>query len=184
MKNNVPFTAYLRIVPNRASGKRFEIRRSLEKISQEIYESLMDVDRINLAISGSSGTNTSKAIDGDSLSNMSMINAIRPQFGQFYNMVTIVGFINDNAFDDNNVHRNEPPYSDMTVINANEITKIPASGARGWNKDTMPTQSAIKLVKELKTILDNAIEDIEGASVRKIDINGVVWGEGRYHFPR
>lgn len=170
--NNIPFTAYLRVVPDLGTGKRFEKRRSLERISADIYEDLKDVADINLAMPGSSGVSTS-IVDDDSLSSLSDINAIRPQFGQFYNMITIIGFIKQTS--------NEYHYSEKQLLHAGESVSGPASGAPGYSDSTEPSATAITVIKSLKSKIESVLPT--NAQLKKVSLNNIIWGEGGHHFP-
>ena len=188
MANKVPFVAYFRIVPERGSGKRFEIWRSREKLAHLIWRDLNDIlestpegtpvgteaDEVaNFAAPGGSVT-WGLAADEYSLANTMSAVAVKPQFGEFPDTATVVGFYNSETV---------VPYAEKTLISGGRVVTGPAAGAPGWDPSTDPNAANQAAAKSLKTALESAITSVD-AEMIKLEINGVVYGQGGRHFPR
>lgn len=174
MPNKVPFIIYARITVDRANGKREEIKRARERVAHLVYQDLVDnFSAGNVASPGGSG-DWGLAADSTSLSTLVNIVAVKPQFGQFPDTVTIVGFYNATP---------TVPYPQITLIHAGESRTGPAVGAPGWRADLEPTASSRTQVKALKTAIEAAVDSVP-IEITKIDINGIIYGQDGYHFPR
>lgn len=175
MANRVPFTAYMKITPERGDGKRWEIQRGRERLAYQIATDLAaSFSDGNMALPGSSGE-WGLAANGGSLSSLINISAVKPQFGEDPETVMIEGFY---AGDQNAL-----PYGEATLIYAGESRTGPASGAPGWNANYAPSAACLTQVKALKTALEAAITSVT-VEITKIDYSGVSFGQGGHHFPR
>lgn len=175
MANMVPFTAYAKIVPERGDGKRWELRRSRERIAYLVHNDLVNNLTVgNIAHPGGDGV-WGLAEDASSLSLDINTVAVKPQMGQDPDLVTIVGFYDGDAA--------KVPYSEISVIHAGETRTGPLAGAPGWRADLGPSANSVVEVKALKTALTAAITSVSIEIVR-IEIAGVIYGRGGFHFPR
>jgi len=186
MANRVPFTAYFRMVPERGEGKRFEIWRSRERIARLVWLDLNTVledsmpynaagttGGVNFAVPG--GTITwSLAQDADSNSSSMNAVAFRPQFGEFPDQLTVVGFVDQD---------DTTPYGEKLLISGGRVWSGPAAGAPGVTVGTMPTAANQAAAAALKTLLEAAITSVPVEMIR-LEINGVAYGRGAIHFPR
>ena len=172
MANNIPFTAYLKIVPDRGNGKRFEIWRSREKMAALVNEDLASFLTGNVAMPGGSIT-WSLASNEDSLSTSVDAVASKPAFGEFPDTLTVVGFYSD---------ANTVPFAEHTIISHNQVLSGPTTGNAASHPNVLPNAGNVAAIKALKTDLENAITSVT-AEVIKIEVNGVAYGQGGYHFP-
>ena len=186
MANRVPFTAYFRIVPERGEGKRFEIWRSRERIARLVWRDLNDVlenatapdgggteGGANFAVPGGIVT-WGLAQDADSLSSSMDAVAYKPQFGEFPDQLTVVGFVDQ----DNTV-----PYSEKQYISGGRVWSGPATGAPGFTVNTMPNTANQVAAASLKAQLEAAITSVP-VELIKLEVNSVSYGRGAIHFPR
>ena len=189
MANRVPFTAYFRIVPERGSGKRFEIQRSRERIAQLVWYDLNNVLE-NAMQSATTGTGTSAemanfAVPGGTITwtlaadessiGMSMpAVAVKPQFGEFPDAVTVVGFFERDV---------AVPYREKQLISSGRVWRGPAAGAPGYSSDTEPSDANRADVLAIKDALEAAITSVS-VDMIKLEVSGVSYGRGGYHFPR
>ena len=188
MPNRVPFTAYLRIVPERGTGKRFEIWRSRERIAQLVWRDLNEVlengmnatntgtdPEANFAVPGGTITWGLAGMEATGSNSMSM-NAVasKPQFGEFPDQLTIVGFVEQD---------NVVPYREKQLISGGRTWIGPASGTPAYTTSTEPNAANQSAATELKDILEDAITSA-AIEVIKLEINGVTYGRGGLHFPR
>jgi len=194
MPNRIPFFAYFRIVPERGEGKRFEIDRSRHRISHLVWKDLNDnlEDSIILGdaspstdtganfaapgggmhwgiASGSTGYNESTAI-----ANTVPGVAVKPQFGEFPDVLTVIGFY------EKDIH---VPYREKRIISVNKTWDGPASGARAFSDNTSPTSDNENVASDLKNKLENAISSVN-VNMIALDIGGVRYGYRGLHFPR
>lgn len=186
MANNIPFVAHARIVPNRGNGKRFEIHRSRQKIAATIYEELLEnFTDGNIAQPGGGQTdslalNNIGSSDLSSFSNTTNGVAVKPQFGEQPDLVTIVGFY-DGLVGTGGVDIVPVPYGEKKIIHANECITGPASGAPGWNNDTNPSSSHRSIVSNLKSALESSVTSLT-LNIVSMEVQGVKWGWGGHHF--
>ncbi len=192
MANRVPFTAYMRIVPERGSGKRFEIHRSRQKFAHLVHQDLKDnFSDGNIADPGG-GQTASLAVNGidsndpSSFSNQANGGAVVPQFGGAPDTVIINGFY-DGSTVTANAKAEATPYGEKKLIhsggNYGESTSGPAAGAPSWNNDTRPTATAQDIVRNLKSDLETSITSV-AVEIIKLEVQGVLYGHGGLHFPR
>lgn len=176
--NQIPFTVRAKIVPERGLGKRMEIQRSRERIAALIYTNLLSsFTSGNIATPGGNAT-WSYGNDVSSFANTVNIVAVKPQFGNQPDMVTITGFYNPTGSPDT-----VPPYPTVTRILANTRMTGGASGAPGWSDSYKPTAANSAQVKALKLALETAIVDAV-VTIITIEYNGVKYGQNGYHFPQ
>jgi hypothetical protein len=179
MANRIPFTAYLRIVPNRGTGKRFEIHRSRERMARQVWEDLNDVLEnameddglgVNFAVPG--GSVTTLTAHSPFSSNESGV-AVKPQFGESPDTLTIIGFYESNT---------QYPYPEKQLISAGRVWSGPAAGAPGYSANTEPNDANRVDVAALKLLLESAITSV-AIEVIGLEVNGVKYGRGGLHFP-
>lgn len=172
MANKIPFTAYARVTPERGKGKRFEAIRSLERIAHLIYVDLVGHFAGNTSSPGGDGT-WGLISSTDSLSQDSNIVAVKPQFGQDPDMVTIVGFYNGTG---------SVPYRENVLLHGGQYVSGP-DGASGVRVADVPSTTSVADVKALKTALEVAVTHAS-MTIIKIEVAGVTYGRGGFHFPR
>lgn len=191
MANRVPFTAYFKIVPDRGSGKRFEIQRSRERLAHLVWRDLNDTMEnatvewlggsgsvpggvANFAVPGGSVTWMLAAGDPDAISNSMAGVAVKPQFGESPDTLTVVGFYDSDA---------TVPYNEKMLISVGRVWKGPASGAPGYSGATEPSAAISDAAVALKAALEAAITHAPVEMI-KLEIGGVKFGHGGLHFPR
>ena len=174
--NSIPFTARLRIFPDVGNGKRQELIRSRERISHLISLNLAESFGGNIASPGGSGSWLFESPEG--ISNMIRIAAVTPQFGEFPDTVTIVGFTNPTGSDDL-----AATLQPLTVIHDNGYVAGSRSGSPGWTTSTQPSTALCNQVKELKTQLTSAIVAVDFEFLA-IEVSGCRFGIGGFHFPQ
>jgi len=188
----IPFTAYMKIIPDRGSGKRFEAWRSLQQIAHLIHRDLNEnLSTANIAEPGGSGENwglapgigtddASEEAARGSMSKLIEIVAVKPSFGDQPDMVTIVGF---NNVADSAANRAKP-YPEKTIIHAGETVSGHAAGAPGWRRDNSlnPTANTDSLVKTFKSDLEAAITNVSAETI-KMNYSGILYGRGGHNFP-
>jgi len=187
MPNRVPFTAYFKIVPERGSGKRFEIQRSRERFARLVWNDL-NTNLENAIPGAGTGLGTTvganftvpggsihwglAASDSSLSSNMGAV-AVKPQFGESPDTLTVVGF-----YEGSNVI----PYSEKQLISGGRVWNGPATGTPAYTISTEPNAANRSAARALKTALEGAIESVEVEMI-KLEINGVKYGRGGLHFP-
>lgn len=188
----IPFTAYLEITPdygtrvnpsrlpsdgasapqNRRS--KWVAIRSSQKISQLVYEALVDAPGLTLAQPTTNVFNTGAG----KFSNASSGVGVVPQFGNSPPRLMFEGFAN---FD--SVEASEQPAAVTQVFHANEVL----SGYKGqqpWRIGGMPTTDVEDQVALLKATIENAIAGLPGSPrVFRIFFKGITWGDRAHHFP-
>jgi len=189
MPNRVPFTAYFRIVPERGEGKRFEIQRSRERLAHLVWRDLNEVLE-NAMQSNTTGTGTSAemanfavpggtitwtlAASADSLGMSMRAVAVKPQFGEFPDTLTVIGFFERDV---------SVPYREKQLISAGRVWKGPASGAPGFDFSTEPSDANRADTLIIKEALEGAITNAP-VELIKLEVSGVSYGRGSIHFPR
>jgi len=185
MANRVPFKAYFKIVPNRGSGKRFEIHRSREQISNRVWNDLNDTleDSMNEPTDAGTSSMMNFAVPGggvqwslaeDTGSKLMNGVALKPQFGEFPETLTVVGF-----YDSDNV----VPYREKQLISAGRTWTGPATGAPGYSDNTEPSDGNRADAVALKAALEAAITSVS-VEVIRLEVCGVAYGHGGFHFPQ
>lgn len=170
----IPFTAHIRIVPERDS--RTTTIRSLQKIAADVYDELVTDTDLSLATPGGGQAKSY----GPQLGGIgSMVNgmAVKPQMGQTPAQLSISGFITSST-------DNTAPVPDKTVIHAGE-TMTGYGGNHHW--DSLPKSGTNTIAASLRTKLRSALTDALGASadwqVFRLDVAGVVYGDRGLHIP-
>lgn len=169
-RDRIPFVVYAKITVEQGANKRFEIIRNREHLANLIYRDLIAATSINTVSPGGSGT-WGLTSSHDSLSEDCPIVAVKPQFGQEPDIVTIVGFYNGNGV---------IPYQEKTVLHDGQYVSGPA-GVKGSGLD--PSSLSVVDVKALKAAIEAAVINV-AIEIIKMDIAGVIYGHGGFHFPR
>lgn len=176
----VPFTAHIKIIPDRGSGqlktKRFETWRDMQKIGTLIFEGLEDSALLNIAEPGG-GQHQSLGGQGRSgMSGLTRGTGVKPQFGESPAQAAITGF-----YDANN--KNFQPHPEKQLIHAGETLTGP--GATPWlqNPATQTDQGVAGLRSELETRISANLPAGVTYEIFRIDYAGVVYGDRGYHFP-
>jgi len=175
MANRIPFVAYFKVVLEQTDGKRFEIWRSRQKMASLIYADLManfEDTFGNLTLPGGSATWSAGV---DALSTLYDSVAYKPQFGDSPDILTVVGFFNNDAV---------VPYKNTKpVIAGNEVWLGPATGAPGYAPFADPTTANDTVCNALRTAFDDSITSVIVELIR-LEVNGVAYGREARHFPR
>lgn len=175
MPKFVPFTAHVRVVPNRGFGKRFENIRDLQKIATQVYSELEADTDLALANPGGGQHQSFKGLGG--WSGTTNATAVKPQIGESPAQLMITGFLSS-------TNNNNPVHPDKPVIHTGTYQEG-VGGDHGWVAN--PTTTADGYATTLKTKIETAVNAILGATdwnIFRLDVAGVVYGDGGYHFPR
>lgn len=174
MSRWVPFTAHMRVVPER--GSRTTHVRSLQKIASDVYDELVVDTDLSLATPGG-GQHKSYGPQLGGMGGMVAGTAVKPQMGQTPAQLQLTGFITTST-------DNDPPVPDATVIHAGE-TMTGYKGNHHW--DSLPESGTNTLVTAIRTKLETALTAALGGSadwkVFRIEVAGVVYGDRGQHFP-
>jgi len=180
MPAQAPFTAYIQLYPSK-TGTRWEKVRELEKLGYYIDQALASDTALNLARPGG-GASLSDGRFGWEYGGVS----VKPAFGQTPAQATVVGFYDPDTVetDGPEADLHEQTYSDTQVFHAGAALTGPM-GAVPWLKN--PTAKVDAEVKALKANLEQFLRLYLPAGVGwkiiKVDLRGVVYGYGGYHFP-
>jgi len=176
----VPFTAHIRIVPDRGSGqlktKRFETWRDMQKIATLMFEGLEASTSLNLAEPGG-GQHQSLGGQGRSgMSGLTRGTGVKPQFGEAPAQAMITGFYDAND-------ANNQPHPEKQLIHAGETLTGP--GATPWLQNPAAATDAgcAALRAELETRISANLPAGVSFEIFRIDYSGVVYGDKGYHFP-
>jgi hypothetical protein len=172
----VPFTAFIKIVPSLANGKRFEIIRSAQKLSIALFEEIHNNDGGKFQLSSPSGGQQNSQTNGAALSSFANGSAYKPQFGQSPAQLTLSGFYKSEA-------KNVYTQSDVMRFSGNEQY----TGQGSHLNEVMPTNTVASEVLDILTILRNSCDDAFPAavpySVFRLEYNGLVFGDRGLTFP-
>jgi len=172
----VPFTAFIKIVPPLANGKRFEIIRSAQKLSIALFEEIPSNDGGKFQLSSPSGGQQNSRTNGAALSSFANGTAYKPQFGQSPAQLTLSGFYKSEA-------KNVYTQSDVMRFSGNEQY----TGQGSHLNEVMPTNTVASEVLDILTILRNSCDDAFPAavpySVFRLEYNGLVFGDRGLTFP-
>ncbi len=172
----VPFTAFIKIVPSLANGKRFEIIRSAQKLSIALFEEISNNDGGKFQLSSPSGGQQNSQTNGAALSSFANGTAYKPQFGQSPAQLTLSGFYKSEA-------KNVYTQSDVMRFSGNEQY----TGQGSHLNEVMPTNTVASEVLDILTILRNSCDDAFPAavpySVFRLEYNGLVFGDRGLTFP-
>jgi hypothetical protein len=194
MSAQIPFTAYIKVVPQRGraqstSGQvvrragRFDYYRSLQKLARLVYLELeADVQTDNCGITLAKPGGGQAWMSGQ-FQNMDWGTACIPQFGNKPSLLMIEGFYCATDGDPSS-----QPYPSKPIIQGNEMMQAPG-GSWPWLPAGLPYAEVEEEVKVLKRTIENSISDVsddsgDNLSLYKLTYKGIVWGEGGHHFPR
>lgn len=156
LETYIPFVAHIRVVPDRATGKRWSYYRNLEKIALRVED---DLDAANF--------------------NVATPVAFTPQFGDYGARLTIVGFVEKSRVaDDRSV---EAPTTNIDLIHSGtdvgEETAL-INGNRGGTlaEGQDPTSTVESEVAELAILLAASSSQFDLNDVIHIEYNGVKYG--------
>lgn len=170
----VPFTAHVKVTPFR--GKRFETLRDLQKISEMVYEGILNATGANVAIPGG-GQHRNYVGSNGGFGGYVNGCAVKPQFGESPAQLMITGFHEVST-------KNNPVYTDKEVLHTGQDLE----GVGSHSYDATPQSSVDTGVKDLKSALESAINaEVSGLftyQIFRIDYNGVTYGDRGFHFPR
>jgi hypothetical protein len=172
----VPFTAFIKIVPSLANGKRFEIIRNAQKLSIALFEELPNFDGGKFQLSSPSGGQQNGMTNGAALSSFANGTAYKPQFGQSPAQLTLTGFFSSDA-------PNAYTQPNVMKFSGNEIY----TGQGSHLNEVMPTSTVFSEVSDILLILRNACNAAFPASVPfsvfRLEYNGLVFGDRGLTFP-
>lgn len=172
--NQVPFTAFLKIVPDTGDGRKFEKVRSREKMAKKVQQDLLtSFSSGNVALPGGGISAVEEDTNNIAFNSQGGV-AQKPQFGDYPDTLTITGFYNGST---------KPPYPSITFAHAGQYVTGPATGAPGWRSTLQPAATADAGVKALVAALKSAITSVD-FTVLRIVYDGIVYGEGGYHLPK
>jgi hypothetical protein len=167
----VPFTATIRVVPDRATGKRWSLWRNLEKTALRVENDLE-----------TAGFNIATPV------------AFTPQFGDFSARLTVVGFLERSQLsvvDGGDGRKVEAPTTNIDFIHSgtdpDEKTDL-IDGNRGGSlaEAQDPTNTVDTEVSILRGLLVSASNLYDSADILSIEYNGVKYGlrkQGGRSFP-
>ena len=174
MSYKIPFTAYLKVTPDRANGKRFEYVRGLQKAGYDVYAAL-DTDAVKSSGIYIANPGGGQFSNSNRFSNIGPGAAVTPQFGEKPSILTITGFYA--------ISTDTIPYAERQVVNCNEW-KTGINGGSDWAVN--PVSSISSEVSALKTAILDAIT-LYGLSYTvemfRLEYKGIKFGDRGYHFP-
>ncbi len=178
MSRQVPFTVHIRVVPNRANGKRFEYIRDLQKLALLAYEAITNVSGVQAATPGGGVTQSL----GDynrrgGLGGFANATACKPQIGASPAQLMITGFYlqSDN---------NEPTHAEIQRISGGEVYSGPVAHSNTGGPTTAVNTGVSALKSGIEQALNNTMPDTAVYEIFRIDYAGVVYGDKGYHFPQ
>jgi len=157
----VPFTVHIRIVPDRATGKRWSLWRNLEKISLRVENDFV-----------AAGLNIATPV------------AFTPQVGDFSARLTIIGFLERSQLsiaDGGDGRKVESPTTSIDFIHSgtdpDEKTAL-VDGNRGGSLSEAqdPTSTVMDEVVLLRDLLNASSDQFELNDIVHIEYNGVKYG--------
>jgi hypothetical protein len=182
MADLLPFTTYIRIVPQRGNGKRFEIQRSREKIATKIYNALIAYSggKMTITLVEPGGSATDAIYDLGPFNTVNYAAAVKPQMGEFPDTVTVAGFCTliDGGYTD---FTDTPPYATATLISASadqSSTGAPAvvTGPPVSIPHWFPTSQNEYGANLLRAQIQSTIGSL--GTVYFLDFNGIKYGWG------
>lgn len=175
MPKFIPFTAHVRVVPSRGNGKRFEYIRDLQKIATLVYTELDADADLSIASPGGGQHQSYRGLSG--WSGATNATAVKPQIGQNPAQLMITGFLSS-------TDNNEPVHPNKPVLHTGSYQEG-VGGDHGWSAN--PTSTADGYATSLKTKVDAAVNAVLGGSadwnIFRLDVAGIIYGDGGYHFP-
>jgi hypothetical protein len=178
MSKQVPFTVHIRVVPDRANGKRFEYIRDLQKLAVLAYEVITNISGVQAATPGGSVTQSM----GDynrrgGLGGFANAAACKPQIGAAPAQLMLTGFYEVSG-------NNTPTHAEIKRFSGGEIYE----GSVAHSNTAGPTSTINTEVRALKTAIEAALASglPDGAvyEVFRLDYAGVIYGDKGYHFPQ
>ena len=159
----VPFTAFVRVIPDPGFGRRFETVRALEELANQAEENLAAIE---------------DATAGGEVVDFADPVKFTPQFGDKTARLTIHGNISDSSgFTKQSLQQH-------TVINTGQILNGPGS----HNATQQPSTELNSIAAEIKDTIEGAIGP--GLPVFRLEVAGFIFGDdgsGRIssgrHFP-
>lgn len=178
MSKHVPFTAYIRVVPSRGTGKRLEYWRDLQKIAKFVYDNLEDDSDLTLAKPGGGQHISFSGVGSGGWGGLANGTAIKPQIGESPAQLMITGFYSLSS-------STSPVHPDKPVLHTGSY-ETGVGGAHGWSAN--PTSSLDTDAKNLKSKIESAVTSVSVTVpdwyVYRLDIAGVIYGDRGFHFPR
>lgn len=176
MRTQVPFTIHMKIVPNRATGKRFEYIRAMQKIATSIYSEIANTNnQIQLAIPGG-GQRTSDSGQYGGLATTSYGTSVKPQIGEFPSQIMITGFYNPST-NTNNIATN----TQRQLLHCGSYVQGDG-GNTPW--ENSPNAVIDNYCKYIKLVFETAASSIDNqAKVYRLEVAGINYGYKGYHFP-
>lgn len=172
----VPFTAFVKIIPPLANGKRFEIIRNAQKLAIALLEEIPNFDNAKMQIASPGGGQQNDYSNAAALSSFANGTAYKPQIGQSPAQLTISGFYQS---DTPNVYTQV----DVMRFSGNEQY----TGAASHLNEVLPRNAIFTDVTDIKTILDDACNAAFPASVDyslfRLEYSGLVFGDRGLTFP-
>jgi hypothetical protein len=173
----VPFTAFIKITPSLANGKRFEIIRSAQKLAISLLEQIPNFDGGLMQLADPGGSQQNSLGNSSSISSMAKGTAYKPQFGQSPPQLTISGFYKSEA-------PNKYTQTETMRFSGNEKYSGPAS----YLNEVLPTDVVASEVLDILNILrdscDAAFPASSPYSVFRLEYNGLVYGDRGITFPK
>lgn len=181
MSRWIPFTAHVRIVPQRGSGilktKRFETIRDAQKIASMMFEALESNSNFSLAEPGGGQQQSFYGTDRGGLSGLTRGMAVKPRIGESPAQTMITGFWSTTT-------PNAQPHPEHQRISGGDIYTGPAT-AIPWSQNPVSTVDTI--VSALKLAMETAFAvNLPGGidyDIFRLDVNGVIYGDRGYTFP-
>ena len=172
----VPFTAFIKITPSLANGKRFEIIRSAQKLAIRLLEEIPNFDGGLMQLADPGGSQQNSLGNASSISSMAKGTAYKPGFGQSPPQLTISGFYQSEE-------PNKPTQTETMRFSGNEIYNGPASHLN----EVLPINTVASEVLDILNILrdscDAAFPASSPYSVFRLEYNGIVYGDRGITFP-
>lgn len=160
-----PFTAYLKVFPNPANGRRFESVRDIEKLAATAEQAFID-------------------LSGDDSCDFTITAPVtfRPQFGQFPALLTVHGTITSTIANDQRL-------DDRTIDHGGNFgaTSGPGSSPQRGNDPTTAFNTRVKAIKAcIQTVVDEFVNSGINMNIDRLSVNNILFGNGKncIHFPR
>lgn len=172
----VPFTAFIKIAPPLANGKRFEIIRNAQKLAIALYQEIPNYDGGKIQLSSPSGGQQNDMSNAAGLSSFANGTAYKPQFGQTPAQLTLSGFYSSES---SNVYTQ----SDVMRFSGNERY----TGQASHLSEVLPRPIVFTEVSDILGILRDSCAAAFPAtvpySVFRLEYNGLVFGDRGLTFP-
>lgn len=165
--NQMPFKAFLRVVPYSGGGRRLAGVRDLQNTARMVENDLV-----------AAGWNIARPV------------AFTPQFGHETARITVVGFIQrDEIGSEPEDTPNFAPTTDVQVFNSGTVPGEKTGlvtgnvgGSLSWAQDTVAKlDTLVSDIKNALTLDSSVIGEV--ATIDKIELMGVTYGMGGRSFP-